>query len=169
LHLRYCKCITDAGVLAIAQSMTDLYSLDLSFCTKVTISALVSLLEIRGRSLAELRLQACCQFEIARDPNGPIVRRGAQYDGGYSGRQILAALRSHDRQCCLSVLDVRMCTGQPSMTTGYPDHDPFVREMAKLSFEQNVPGVFVRPARWNPHVERLLGKLTSMSSKSTTH
>lgn len=52
------------------------------------------------------------------------------------------------------------------MTTGYPDNDPFVRGMAAaLEFEQKVPGFFVRPARWNPDVERNLVKLILLSSK----
>lgn len=148
---------------AITQRVSHLYSLDLSFCTKLTVSALVSLLEIRGHSLAELRLLGCRNLDIARDPNGPPAPRG-QNVGGYAGRLMLAALRSHDGRCCLSVLDVRDCAGQPSMTTDYPINDPFVVGMAALQFEQTVPGFFARPARWNRDVERHLVKQIFVST-----
>lgn len=152
--MRYCKLISDTGVYAIAQSMPNLYSIDLSFCTNITISALVRILEIRGRSLSELRLQACRNLEIALDMHAFGPR--AHNHGGYAGRQILAALRSHADRCCLSILDVRQCGGQPSMRDAYRETDPFVVGMAALSFEQKVPGFFGRPAQWNPEIKRNL-------------
>jgi hypothetical protein len=166
LHLRYCRHVSDAGVHAIAQGMPHLYSLDLGFCTKVTVAALVSLIEIRGHCLAELRLQACRNLDICADPYGRVptittapsrgVGRSVQYAGGYAGRQLLAALRLREDSCSLSVLDVRQCGGQPSLTVGYRESDPFVAGMATLSFEQRAPGFFVRPARWNPNIEQRL-------------
>jgi hypothetical protein len=140
--------------------MQDLYSLDLSFCTRVTISSIFTLLEIRGNTLAELRLNSCRKLEIARDPHSPPVQRG-QYNGGQAGRQILNALRSHGCSCCLSVLDVRHCGGQSVLNNkGYPPNDPFVQGMANLEFEQKLPGFFARPARWNPEVKRrLIGQI----------
>jgi len=169
LHLRYCLRLTDQGVNAIASSMPDLYSLDLSFCTKVTISALFGLLELRGRSLAELRLQGCNQLEVALDPNAPDTarhhsrRQPSSEQGGYAGRQLLCVLRSHRSHCALSILDVRQCMGQPSLDRGYPDSDSFVQGMAALHFEQKAPGLFSRPARCSPElVERLVRQFTTI-------
>lgn len=143
LNLRYCKRLTDTGVNAIAQQMRDLYALDLSFCTKVTVASLFNLLEIRGRTLAELRIQNCRKLDIALNPNGPG-------DGG-DGRMILSALRSLGQECCVSILDLRQCGGQPGQ-----NGDPFVEGMILLNFEQKLPGYFERKARWNTEVERNL-------------
>jgi len=146
--------------------MPDLYALDLSFCTKVSISALFNLLEIRGQCLAELRLQGCHHLEIALDPNAPERqdrRQRPHAQGGYAGRQLLGVLRSHRNQCALSVLDVRQCTGQPSLDEGYPDTDPFVQGMAGLQFEQKVPGFFCRAARCDAELEqRLVDQFSSI-------
>lgn len=129
--------------------MRDLYSLDLSFCTRVTASALFNLLEVRGNTLAELRLQSCRKLDITQDTIG----LGGD---GNAGRMILNALLSHGREGCVSVMDLRHCGGHPSASEGYPASEPFVRGMIGLGFEQKVPGYFERPARWNPKVERHL-------------
>jgi len=146
--------------------MQDLYSLDLSFCTKITATALFNLLEIRGDSLAELRIQSCRKLDIARDPNTPPVRPGGdQNEAGSAGRQILSGLRAHGGESCLSVLDVRHCGGQPGPQDAFPESDPFVQGMVALGFEQKVPGYFARPARWNSEVERrLVEQLISQSA-----
>lgn len=65
LHLRYCKRVTDTGINAITESMQNIYSLDLSFCTRISISSIFNLLEIRSDTLSELRLQNCHQLSIA--------------------------------------------------------------------------------------------------------
>jgi hypothetical protein len=149
LNLRYCKRLTDRGINSIALNLQTLYSLDLSFCTRVTVDALFNLLEVRGKTLAELRIQSCRKLDIARDPNG--------LDGdGSAGRLILNALRSPSNESCLSVLDLRSCGGQPDPNKCYADNDPFVQGMASLQFEQKAPGYFARPARWNSEVERQL-------------
>jgi hypothetical protein len=129
--------------------MKDLYSLELSFCTRVTAVALCNLLEIRGKTIAELRIQSCRKLDIARDP------RGLGGDGS-AGRMILYALRFPGSESCLSVLDLRHCGGQPDPNQGYSNNDPFVQGMNGLQFEQKAPGYFARPARWNSEVERHL-------------
>jgi hypothetical protein len=147
LHLRYCKRITDSGINAITNNMNNLYSLDLSFCTRVTAASIFNLLEIRHYCLSELRLKTCTKLEIAYDPDGPPLLRGAGTGGG-AGRLILNALRSNaDHSLC--VLDVRECGGQPNISNPYPESDPFVTGMKVLQFEQRVPGFFCRPARWS--------------------
>jgi Leucine Rich repeat len=155
LHLRYCRRITDAGVNAIAHNMKGLYSLDLSFCTQVTISAIVNLLEIRGDCLAELRLMGCKNLDIPQEPDSAATRLR---DRGRAGRQLVNAVRSHGSRCCLSVLDVRNCGVQHSIHTEYHKNDPFVRGMSTLLFAQKAPGFFSRPARWNRDIERRLVK-----------
>jgi hypothetical protein len=149
LNLRYCKRLTDRGINSIALNLQKLYSLDLSFCTRVTVDALFNLLEVRGKTLAELRIQSCRKLDIARDPNG----LGGD---GSAGRLLLNALRSPGNECCLSVLDLRNCGGQGDLNKGYLDNDPFVQGMVILQFEQKTPGFFARPARWNSEVEHQL-------------
>jgi hypothetical protein len=180
--MRYCKRITDSGVNAIAGTLQHLYSLDLSFCTKLTASSVCNLLESRHETLSELRLQQCRQLKIARDPNdddddGHDGRGGRHHTiarGARDGQSILKSLKSpvrsrflqqagtQQQQSNLSILDVRFCGGQPNMDVGYPDSDPFVRGMNSLQFEQKTPGFFSRPARWNASVQaRLLEQLES--------
>jgi hypothetical protein len=115
----------------------------------VTVAALFNLLEVRGKTLAEIVIQSCRKLDIAPDPNGLGT-------DGSAGRLILNALRSPDNENCLSVLDLRNCGGQPDPNKGYLDNDPFVQGMASLQFEQRTPGYFARPARWNSEVERQL-------------
>mmetsp|Transcript_32850 Transcript_32850/g.75631 ORF Transcript_32850/g.75631 Transcript_32850/m.75631 type:complete len:174 (-) Transcript_32850:1808-2329(-) len=139
LHLRYCKKITDDGVNAITNSMTNIYSLDLSFCTRITAAAILNMFELRQDSLTELRLQNCSQLDITPD------RRRLDFPGilgdGQAGRTILNALRSTDTM--LSTLDLRSCGGQPSPSIGYRDEDVFVEGMHTLGFRQTLPGFFL--------------------------
>lgn len=123
--------------------MQNLYALDLSFCTKVTAAAIVFLLEARGDSLAELRLLSCQSLAI-----------GQENAGGQAGCQVVNALKASE--CALSVLDVRLCGGQPSLSQPYVDIDPFVQGMKSLGFTQKVAGFFSRPARWNMSIRRRL-------------
>ena len=154
LHARFCKRVTDIGVRAIASSLEDLYTLDLSFCTKLSAHAIASLLELRGGSLSELRLQGCYSLTIG----GAVDhRRPPGLDPpGAAGRAIVNALRSHGPSCCLSALDVRDCGGQPPRGTPYPTHDPFFIGMTDMGFRQRVAGYFDRPACWNNYIERRL-------------
>ena len=146
--------MTDIGVEAIIRHLEKLYTLDLSFCTKVNASAIVSLLEMRGGSLSELRLQGCRNLTIGNTVDFRRQLPVAEY--GAAGRAIVNALRSHGGSCCLSALDVRDCGGQPQKGAEYKANDMFVIGMAEMSFRQSVPGYFVRPARWNGRIERRL-------------
>lgn len=161
LHARYCKRLSDNGVLAIARQLENLYTLDLSFCTKVSPAAIQSLLEIRNESLAELRLQSCRNLSIGNTRDFR-VRRGNEIEAGSTGRIIVNVLQSRGDLCCLSALDVRDCGGQPRDGAAYHGDDPFVRAMSTMDFQQRVPGFFNRPARWNPQIEtRLVDQLLS--------
>eukprot|EP00957_Ditylum_brightwellii_P003069 234529-Ditylum_brightwellii.AAC.1 len=79
--------------------MHSLYSLDLSFCTRITPSALINLLEIRAGSLSELRLYSCSQLDVdgyqSQQQNGMQRRRPA---AGGVGRLLLGAIRSRSQE-----------------------------------------------------------------------
>lgn len=151
LQARYCKRISDAGVNAITRHLGNLYTFDLSFCTKISPDAVSSLLEIRGRTLAELRLYSCHNLSIG------IPLDGSEPNGAHVGNVILNALRSHGDACCMSALDVRGCGGQPNNGVDeYRIDDPFVVGLTEMGFQQRVPGYFVRSARWNTQIEQRL-------------
>ncbi|VEU39830.1 unnamed protein product [Pseudo-nitzschia multistriata] len=149
LHLRYLKRITDASVGAIALGLRDLYSVDLSFCSRVTATGVYRLLHERRDSLAELRLASCRGLQIGRlgpDRGRTPGRRSGHHD--HAGHWILNALRRRphstvDHPLCL--LDARGCGGQPAANLPYPEDDPFVGGMAALGFSQAFPGCFSRP------------------------
>ena len=153
LHLRYCKRITDVGINAITSSMSNLYSFDLSFCTRVTAAAIFNLLETRYDCLSELRLKNCTNLAMVHDSQGPQTATRTTL----AGRLILNALEAHGAEHCLSILDVREC-GKHALnpTEPYPENDPFVQGMVGLQFQQRVPGFFCRPARWNSKVQNRL-------------
>jgi hypothetical protein len=158
LHLRYCKRLTDHGVNAIAGGLKMLYSLDLSFCTKLTVSSICTLLDLRRETLSELRLQECRQLLIARDPEDDVddnSRRGQQQvlrpRPDRDGQSILRSLRSPTSS--LSMLDLRCCGGQRNINVGYLESENFVRGMIRLNFQQKTPGFFARPAQWNASIQ----------------
>lgn len=82
LHLRYLRLLTDSGVRLIARHMKELYSLDLSFCTKISCDGVYDLLETRHDSLSELCLKSCRNLEISVPRRGPDGRFPDQASGG---------------------------------------------------------------------------------------
>lgn len=150
LHLRYVCRITDVSLNAITDNMSSLLSIDLSFCTKVTPSALANLLQ-RHVVLSELRLYSCYQLDVT-------ISRGHGernlVDGGV-GRILLGAVRSND-DSCLHVLDLRGCVGRHRAGQERDDDELFLRGMASLGFGQKVPHFFARKARWNAKVRKRL-------------
>lgn len=151
LHLRYCKRVTDVGINAVTNGMQDLYSIDLSFCTRISSASIMNLLEIRSGTLSELRIRNCSQLNITMS--------GLSSNGdGNAGRVILGVLQSNVDESCLCILDVRSCGGHTNVEENYPDDDPFVQGMKSLQFEQVVPGFFSRPARWNENVLQRLSR-----------
>jgi len=163
LQLRYLRRITDASLEYISHRMSGLYSLDVSFCTKLTVGGLARLLTEKCSSLSELRLYSCRQLDVeggslmmmnngggggGRNNNG-----GNNGHGGVGGgRRFVQALRSLRGRSILSLLDLRECQ----------HHEPFARDdvfldgMAGLGFDETLHGLFVRPARWNGEVMRQL-------------
>jgi len=154
LHLRYLKRITDAALVAIALKLRDLFSLDLTFCSKVTAIGIYRLLDELRESLVELRLKSCRGLQIGRpNKHGDNGRRrmvSRQRNNNYSnhaGHWVLNALRRRPHSTVhhtLCLLDVRGCGGQPGHNLPYTEEDPFVKGMSALSFRQIVPGFFSR-------------------------
>ena len=155
--LRYLKRITDTAIVAIALNLRDLFSLDLTFCNKLTAEGIYRLLDELRHTLVELRLKSCRSLQIGQigtpqhEVNEHEQRRriGQQRNSNHdhAGHWILNALRrpphcKTDHSLCL--LDVRECGGQPATPLPYPENDPFVKGMSALNFEQRVPGFFRR-------------------------
>ena len=162
LQLRYLKLITDTSLECVAQKMTSLYSLDVSFCTKLSVGGVVRLLT-ESKSLAELRLYSCRQLDVEGGGGLPMMngvggnhgRNGA--GAGNNGRRFVRALKSADMQRelkagTISFLDLRGCQ----------QHEPFIRDelflngMAALGFAEAMRSLFVRPAGWNKQLKRQL-------------
>lgn len=165
--MRYCKRLTDKAVNIVANSLCHLYSLDLSFCTRLTATSIFNLLELRSESLSELRLKHCTQLSIG------TTQTTRHYDyhastttrAGSDGRLIVNAIRSQPNHC-LSILDLRDCGGQSGSSTAmnhcfyYPETDQTVIGLKALGFEQRAPGLFSRPARWSIAQQQIIEKIT---------
>lgn len=147
LHLRYCKKITDAGVNAITHAMRRLYSLDLSFCSRITSAAIVSLLQLRKETLTELRVQNCPLLDTSNDVAHHSDANRDFSNNGEAGHAIFHALCSVGSLSHLSILDLRNCRRRRSINEGFPCDDTFAQEMLTLRFKQVVPGFFCRPTR----------------------
>jgi hypothetical protein len=151
--LRYLKRITDTAIVAIALNLRDLFSLDLTFCNKLTAEGIYRLLDELRDNLVELRLKSCRSLQIGT-PQHEVINEQRRMIGqqrnnnhDHAGHWILNALRrpphcKTDHSLCL--LDVRECGGQPATALPYPENDPFVKGMSALNFEQRVPGFFRR-------------------------
>lgn len=129
--LRYCKRITDAGILSIAHNMFRLESLDLTLCNRITITSISELL-LRVSGLSELRLVGCKGLDLVHEESGELNR---------AGQELLRSLRRPESH--LSVLDVAHCTtGNASRSL-----QVFVAAMESLGFAHHPQGCFSRPAR----------------------
>jgi hypothetical protein len=144
LQLRYLRRITDSSIEAISSMLPKLYSLDVSFCTKLTMNAIIKLLQERGDSLAELRLFSCRQL----NPEG---NTGV---GIPTGRRLTQALGSVRQTTILSILDLRKCDEYPLVRD-----DIFVRDMSSLGFVEELRGFYRRPAVWSDNVIHQLSEL----------
>jgi hypothetical protein len=137
-------------VNAITNGMQDLYSLDLSFCSRISSASILNLLEIRSSTLSELRISNCSQLRISMSDQSNTGTGG----NANTGRIILNLLQySND---ALSILDVSRCGGLSNADERYSDDDPFVQGMESLQFKQVAPGFFSRPAQCTDSaIERL--------------
>jgi hypothetical protein len=150
--MRYCKRITDTGLETVALNMNELYSLDLSFCNRITPSSLHDLLRARRDSLAELRLKNCSQLQIVS------VGGSEEREVANCGSLILDVLRSFPK-CALSVIDLRDCgSNNRTSEVPYPETDPFVVGVKELGFAQKIQGYFSRAARWDTQIQGRLVK-----------
>ena len=134
-HLRYCKQLTDESIYLISEKMPDLYSLDVSFCSRLTTPALRHLIERRGTLLTELRLRSCrgCTTSVDEQQQQP---------------QLVGAVRAWGTKSALAVLDVRGCPEE--LQQGWTE----------LGFteQESAQGFFTRPARWNAELQGRLVK-----------
>jgi len=158
LHLRYLKRITDAAVVAIALKLRNLFSLDLTFCSKVSAMGIYRLLDELRHSLVELRLRSCRSLKIGSlnlegDGRGRMAsgrpNNNTNSNNEYAGRWVLNALRRRPHSTVdhsLRLIDVRGCGGQPVPNLPYTVEDAFVKGMHALQFEQKTPGFFSRSA-----------------------
>eukprot|EP01082_Thalassiosira_pseudonana_P008705 g7913.t1 g7913 contig26:552629-555163(+) len=142
IQLRYLRRISDVSIEAISM-MPGLYSLDVSFCTKLTVGGLTRLVTNRCASLSELRLYSCRQLNV---DGGPIATGGVNRVGG--GRPLAQAIRSVSDDSILSFLDLREC----NVSESFSRDETFLREMADLGFQESLRGLFVRPAVWTERV-----------------
>jgi hypothetical protein len=150
LQLRYVRRITDRSIDAISSRLSGLFSLDVSFCTKLTAGGLTKLLRERSDSLSELRIFSCRQLNLegaSITANAGNVRLSI---GG--GRRLAQALAFVGQTSILSVLDARACDDQASMARD----ETFLRNMSDLGFVEELRGFFRRPAVLSEAVGRQL-------------
>lgn len=129
LHVRYLRRITDCSINAIASSMTQLYSIDLSFCNRITSSAIEHLLCSLTLGLAEIRLFHCHQIDE------------------WAFNHIISTLEALP-QTSLSILDVRECSiGRLNSNELEAGADISKRlSTPPFCFAEPVPHFYVRPA-----------------------
>ncbi|KAL3785885.1 hypothetical protein HJC23_008773 [Cyclotella cryptica] len=160
LQLRYLRRITDLSIDAIASRLIGLYSLDVSFCTKLTVGGLTKLLCERCDSLSELRIFSCRQLNLE---GGSITSNGGSARIGIGGgRRLARALASVRQNGILSVLDARACDDQASMARD----ETFLQVMSDLGFEEELRGFFRRPALSSEAVRRQLNATFSCDIRS---
>ena len=87
--------------------MPWLYSLDVSFCTQLTIEGVSQLLIERCNSLSELRLYSCRNLNIEATNDGRDAGGAPRIVSG--GRQLARALQTVRGASILSFLDLREC------------------------------------------------------------
>jgi hypothetical protein len=148
LQLRYVRRITDASLKSLSQYMPWLYSLDVSFCTKLTIEGVSQLLIERCNSLSELRLYSCRSLNIESMDN--VGTGGASAVSG--GHQLARALQTVRGRSTLSFLDLRECQQYET----YARDAIWIRSMVGLGFNESLRGLFIRPAIWNDDVRKQL-------------
>lgn len=123
LNLRYLKNITNRSLESMAQGLKNLYSLDVSFCTKFSDEAIgFLLLSLPG--LSELHMFSCHQL------TSEGIERWWKDGICLSG------------DCCLSIVDLRQCVEPKTL--------PFLTAKFRgfRSFNEFVPNYFTRDARW---------------------
>jgi len=164
-HLRFLRKLTDTSVMAIAHNMTSLYSLDLSFCTLLTLDAIALLIERTSKFLCELRLYNCSQIDLSlpvTEPNTASITDTNLPNMSIAGTRLLDAIQLNGNSGTLYMLDVRGCAGT------YLNHDhrdrAFSWKMSSLGYRQWTPGFFQRATQWTDfmkqkHYEYLIDRI----------
>lgn len=142
LNLRYLRRITDDSLYAIARKAKNLFSLDLSFCAKLSAEAVGSLL-LSLPCLSELHLFGCTQLQ----PEG-----ASQF----------WTISLTSESSCLSVLDLRSCLAAGSVA--------FLTSQVSRPFNELLPNFFTRDARWGEGSQhrRLFDKVLSAPLDGST-
>ena len=159
LQLRYLCRITDASLDSISYRMTGLYTLDVSFCSKLTVKGLAHLLRDRCNSLMELRVYSCRQLNLEGGGSAMNDGNNNRRSGVVGGRQLVQALRAVQPDSTLSFLDLRNCQTR---------HEPFARDdvflngMIDLGFHEALHGLFIRRIQWNEGVKKQIVRGLSM-------
>ena len=124
-QMRYLKKITDESLTAISLRLTELFSLDVSFCTKLTFVGLNKLLA-GCRSLSELRLYSCSQ----------LSEEGGQIMSGHQ-HQFVQSLRHSN----IAFLDLRKCQQDQPFSRNNID---FLDKIKDVGFDDSVKHLFVK-------------------------
>jgi len=142
LHLRYLRRITDKSINAICHYMKySIYVLDISFCTKITNNAILSLV-LDTKCLSELKLYNCRQ----------ITSQGLNNIVSYLSTLEFCSLAILDLRCCgvdfSSAADNAMNGDNVSMV------ENIIRCLVtRMRFEHKINGFFVRNVKWNKDME----------------
>ena len=162
LQLRYLRRITDESLDAISLGLACLYSLDVSFCNKLTLGGLSKLLKERCDTLSELRLFSCKQLNL---DGGSLTSNERNEAGGIGGgRRLSQVLKSVQHSSILSILDVRGCSDSETLVRD----ELFLQEMSNLHFEEELRGFFRKPAVWSGGVKRQLATTLCIDIGSIT-
>mmetsp|Transcript_27974 Transcript_27974/g.80849 ORF Transcript_27974/g.80849 Transcript_27974/m.80849 type:complete len:627 (-) Transcript_27974:62-1942(-) len=149
LNLRYLRRLTD--ISAIAKKMSNVQSIDLSFCTNLSTPMLAYMLEF-SPSLTELRLWNCHQIDVTT-PRGSgldqstIGSADTESGHGTDGRALFNAIKSRSPQKSrFLLLDVRKCIGRHRHYAARQADFCFIQGMANIGFEQKIELFFTRSA-----------------------
>ncbi|GKZ00589.1 hypothetical protein MPSEU_001011100 [Mayamaea pseudoterrestris] len=151
LNLRYCRLISDNAVNVVAERMSHLHSLDVSFCPRLTASSISNLISLRGGTLAELSLRQCrniCESLYGTRASQHRHELTALMDqqSGQSSNMVSHALITLGPRCNLSVFDVRYEGGQANDAL---NSDSLVKTLTSLGFVEATRGYFHRQTMWN--------------------
>ena len=132
LNLRYLRKITSASLESIASGLKQLYSLDVSFCVKLSDTSVGGLLlDLPG--LSELRLFSCTQLSV----DGIMT---------WWTRALMAG------RSCLSVLDLRGIHRIPRDSLRFLTDANVEGDFRP--FDEYVDNYFTRDARWEKEAEK---------------
>ena len=150
VNLRYLMQLTDSCTPALVDKMTNLRSIDLSFCTKLSTAALTHMIR-NAPALTELRLWNCHQIDLTIRQSSVLAQgeSNSNFDeaerNGADGRLLVNSIQSRSiEKSRLILLDLRKFVGHHrSHKTGEVD-PTFLQGMSNLGFEQKVELFFTR-------------------------